>query len=135
MNSNKLSAITNVVRTNATRIACLVLASATLTMVANGAQAGESVDAPRHMVVSFKDLNLSSTEGAAVLYRRIKHAAQEVCGDGDGSRLSRSHLTLTCVNQAVSRAVAQVNNPMLTSLYNVKTGKADKQEPTLARAR
>jgi UrcA family protein len=112
-----------------------MLASAPLAMVANGARAGEPVEAPRHMVVSFTDLNLSSTEGAAVLYGRIKHAAQEVCGDRDGSRLSRSHLTLTCVNQAVSRAVAQVNNPILTGLYNVKTAKADKQEPTLARAR
>jgi UrcA family protein len=125
--------LTNVFRTNAIRVACVILSSAPITMVAVAAQAGESADAPRHMVVSFRDLNLSSTEGIAVLYKRIKRAAQEVCGDWDSTRLSQIQ-SQSCVNDAVSRAIAQVNNPMLTSLYRTKTGKTGKQEPKLAQA-
>jgi UrcA family protein len=100
-----------------------------MTWVATAAQADESLP---HKVVSFKDLNLSSTEGAGAAYRRIKSAANEVCGKGGKFNLSQSHAIQTCIDQAVSRAVAQVNSPTLTSLYNAKSGKADKQTTTLA---
>jgi UrcA family protein len=100
-----------------------------VTWVATTAQAGESLP---HKVVSIKGLNLSSTEGAAVVYGRIKNAANEVCGMYDRFNLSQSHAIQICVNEAVSRAVAQVNSPVLTSLHNAKTGKADKQTTTLA---
>jgi UrcA family protein len=121
--------IRKVFRTNAIGIAWVILASGPMTWVATAAQADESLP---HKVVSFKDLNLSSTEGAGVAYRRIKSAANEVCGERDRFNLSQSHVIQTCIDQAVSRAVAQVNSPMLTSLYNAKSGKADKQTTTLA---
>ena len=123
--------ITKVVRTKAIRIAWVMLASAPIAMVA---QAGESADDPPHKVVSFRDLNLNTAEGAAALYKRIKSAAVEVCGHSDSFDLSRLYVPQTCINEAVSRAVAQVNRPMLTSLYQAKTGKADKQV-TLAQTR
>jgi UrcA family protein len=102
-----------------------------MTWVADAAQADEALP---HKVVSFKDLNLSSTEGAAVLYGRIKRAANEVCGQADRFNLSQSHTIQVCINEAVSRAVSQINSPMLTSLYEAKTGKTDKQTATLAQA-
>jgi len=123
--------ITKVLRTNAIGVAWVILASGPITWVASAAQADEALP---HKVVSFKDLNLSSTEGAAVLYGRIKSAANEVCGKRDRSELSQSRTTQICIKDAVSRAVAQINSPMLTSLYNAKTGKADKQTTTLAQA-
>jgi UrcA family protein len=123
--------ITKVFRTNAMGMAWVILASGPITWVANAAQADEAMP---HKVVSFKDLNLSSTEGAAVLYERIKSASNEVCGKRDRFELWRSRTLQICINDAVSRAVAQVNRPMLTSLYNAKTGKADKQTTTLAQS-
>ena len=123
-----IMSITKVFRTNAIGMALVILA---MTWVANAAHADEAVP---HKVVRFKDLNLNSTEGAAVLYGRIKSAANEVCGNQDRFNLSRAHTIQICINEAVSRAVAQVNSPMLTSLYQVKTGKADKQTATLAQA-
>jgi hypothetical protein len=39
------------------------------------------------------------------------------------------------INDAVSRAVAEINSPVLTSLYQAKTGKSDKQTATLAQTR
>ena len=124
--------ITKVFRTNAMGVAWVILAAGPITWVANAAQADEALP---HKVVSFKDLNLSNTEGAAVLYGRIKSAANEVCGKRDRFELSQSRTIQICINDAVSRAVAQINSPMLTSLYNAKTGKAGKQTTTLAQTR
>jgi UrcA family protein len=124
--------ITKIVRTNAIRMAWVMLASVPVAMVGNAAQAG-GWDDPPHKVVSFKDLNLDTPEGAAVLYRRITSAANEVCGNPDRYDLSQLGLQI-CIKDAVSRAIAEVNRPMLTSLYQAKTGKADKKATTLAQA-
>jgi UrcA family protein len=152
MDSNKLSAVqwrrnhstfnaksvkesvmsnAKIVRTNALRTAWILFTFAPMVMLYNAARADEPVATQR---VSFKDLNLNSPEGAAVLYGRIKRAANEVCGQWDNFDLSQLHAVQTCISGAVSRAVAQVNSPMLTSLYNEKTGKTDKKI-TLAQSR
>jgi len=122
--------ITKIVRTSAFRTACIMFTFAPMVMLYNAARADEPIVTQR---VSFKDLNLNSPEGAAVLYERIKKAAYEVCGHGYD--LSQLHALQSCVSGAVSRAVAQVNRPMLTSLYNEKTGKADKKVISLAQSR
>jgi len=119
----------------ARRIAFVVLAAAPITMLASVAPAHESADAPAHMAVSYADLNLNSDAGIAVLYKRLKYAARQVCGDGDTTSLARGRDTTHCINNAMSEAVARVNSPMLTSLYNAKTGKAESKEATLAQAR
>ena len=129
----RVSSITKVARTNAIWIAWVMLASAPIVMVATGARAGEPAGAVRQKTVSFRDLNLNNPEGAAVLYKRIKSAASEVCGNWDS--LSERPAVMTCIDEAVSRAVAQVDRPMLTSLYEAKTGKADKKVTTLAQTR
>jgi UrcA family protein len=117
------------------RIACVVLAAAPIAMVAGGAQAQESGDAPAHMAVSYADLNLNSDAGIAVLYKRLRHAARQVCGDGDTTSLSRGRDQTNCINNAMSQAVAQVNSPILTSLYEAKTGQPERKQATLAQAR
>jgi UrcA family protein len=84
-------------------------------------------------VVSFKDLNLNTAERVGALYKRIRSAAHEVCADPYRYDLSEFKLR-PCIDDAMSRAIAQVNTPMLTSLYQAKTGKVEKTI-TLARAR
>jgi UrcA family protein len=116
------------------RIACIVLAAAPIAMVAGGAQA-QQADAPAHVAVSYADLNLNSDAGTAVLYRRLRQAARQVCGDFDTTNLARGRITTNCINNAMSQAVAQVNSPMLTSLYAAKTGKPVQRQATLAQAR
>jgi UrcA family protein len=113
---------TEIVRTNAVRMAWIMFTCVPSVMLANAAQADEQVAS---RVVSLRDLNMNSPEGVAVLYARIKKAANEVCGQWD--YLNLSHGAQACINSAVYRAVAQVNSPMLTSLYNEKTGKANKK--------
>jgi UrcA family protein len=124
--------VTKIVRTNALRVAWIMFTFAPMVMLYNAARSAESVATQR---VSFKDLNLNSPEGAAVLYGRIKKAANEVCGHWDNFDLSQLHALQTCIDGAVSRGVAQVNSPMLTSLYNEKTGKAAKRIIRVAQSR
>lgn len=128
MYSNELSV------TKTMRMAWGIVASAAIAWGGgNAAQAGEPDNTVAHKVVSFRDLNLNSPEGVAVLYRRINNAAYEVCGNPDRFDLSELKLQI-CVKDAVSRAVAQVNSPMLTNLYQAKTGKAN-TKIALAQAR
>ncbi len=115
------------------RMAALILAFVPISMLAQAARADDSFDGVRHKVVSFRDLNLETPEGAATLYQRITSAAHEVCDNPMRYDLSGFKLHI-CIKDAVSRAVAQVNRPMLTSLYQAKTGKSDKKATTLAQA-
>lgn len=129
MYSNELSV------TKTLRMAWGIVASAAIAWGGgNAAQAAEPDNAVPHKVVSFRDLNLNTPEGAAVLYQRIKSAAHEVCATPDRYDLSEWKLQ-PCIKDAVSRAIAQVNKPMLTSLYQAKTGNGDKKTTTLAQAR
>jgi UrcA family protein len=100
----------------------------------NAAQAGEPDNTVAHKVVNFRDLNLNSPEGIEVLYKRIKSAAREVCADPLRYDLSEFKLR-PCIDDAMSRAIAEVNSPMLTSLYQAKTGKVEQKTTTLAQAR
>jgi UrcA family protein len=125
--------VSTAVRAYTIRVAWVTLASAGGSMLVDAAQASDAFDTTPHKVVRFKDLNLNSPEGVAVLYKRIKSAAYDVCESPDRYDLSQFK-TEICVRDAMSRAIVQVNNPMLTSLHESKTGKADKKVTTLAQA-
>jgi UrcA family protein len=121
MNSNQASV------TKALRIVWGIVASAVVASGgSNAAQAAEPDNTVAHKVVSFRDLNLNSAEGVEVLYKRIRSAAHDVCADPYRYDLSEFKLR-PCIDDAMSRAIAQVNNPMLTSLYQSKGGKVDKK--------
>ena len=70
----------------------------------------------RSMSVTYRDLNLSTLPGANSLYQRIRGAARVVCGE-PGYDLRSQRLYKDCYTDAVSGAVAAVNNPNLTALY------------------
>jgi UrcA family protein len=121
--------------TKAPRIAWGIVASAAIAWGGgNAAQAGEPDNTVAHKVVSFRDLNLNSPEGVEALYKRIRNAAHEVCADPYRYDLSESKLR-PCIDDAMSRAIAQVDRPLLTSLYQSKGGKVDKKVTTLAQAK
>lgn len=75
-------------------------------------------------VVKFADLNLQTPEGVEALYRRIQHAASKVCWDAQDIHILTDIARRECVEQAVARAVSDVNNRYLTALYTRKTSKA-----------
>jgi UrcA family protein len=78
---------------------------------------------PLKVTVKFGDLDISRPQGAAVLYLRIRAAAQNVCSPFDGSGLSAKMHLDACVKKAVADAVTTVDNPALFAVYSAKTGK------------
>ena len=62
-------------------------------------------------VVRFKDLDLSTAEGAQTLYERIAFAARSVCRDVSATNLRE------CRARAVDDAVRAVGRPLLSSVH------------------
>jgi len=80
------------------------------------------------IAVHFGDLNLDQPGGAAVLYRRIRHAAERVCGDPlpPGSFIP-SPFWRSCVAQAIERSVIAVDRPALTAYYRKHRAASDQK--------
>jgi UrcA family protein len=100
--------------TKTLQIAWGIVASAAIAWGgSNAAQAGEPDNTVAHKMVSFKDLNIQTPEGAKILYHRIRVAAADVCGDSDAIMREAVHM---CVETAIDNAVKKVNAPYLTAL-------------------
>ncbi len=101
---------------NPARIALSVVA---LTAAfAAGARAGELPQ----VHVKYSGLDLDTPAGAATLYQRIRLAADEVCAVSGSRELARIAHEKACADRAIAEAVAAVNNPRVTRLYEVKMG-------------
>ena len=78
--------------------------------------------APPSVRVNFGDLDVSRPQGAAVLYSRIRAAAQKVCSPHEvGGLAAKMHLD-ACINKAISEAVTTVDAPALSGVYRAKVG-------------
>lgn len=77
---------------------------------------------PAQISVQFSDLDLNRMEGAAVLYRRLKHAAETVCSPIEGRSLANTRVFKQCVKSGIDAAVIQVDRPTLTAYYHTLTG-------------
>ena len=69
------------------------------------------------VTVKYADLDVASPSGALVLYERIRAAAQSACNyfwfktDADEAR---------CVHNTIANAVAKVNQPALSAVFDAK---------------
>ena len=104
--------------TNTKNPLCISAAVALLAALTGGAHAD---DAPQ-IHVKYGDLNVNDAAGAAVLYRRIRFAATQVCERPGMLDLAKLQLVEACVARAVAAAVAAVDKPALTAVYQVKMG-------------
>jgi UrcA family protein len=94
----------------------------TLMLNAGAFAAQPEADASMRRAVSFSELDLAHRAGVATLYARIKYAAHDVCKPYFGEwMLEHLASTRACVENAVARAVADVNSPALTSYHQTKT--------------
>ena len=84
-------------------------------LVAFNAHAGDDV---RSETVKFTDLNLNTAAGVEALYGRIHAAARRVCEQPAGELMAAR----SCMTKAESEAIKKVNEPLLTALYQNKTG-------------
>jgi len=116
--------------TRRSRIAAAILGTSMAMFGISQALAGDS---GTPITVSYADLDLSSPQSAAVLYRRIELAAESVCAPLDhGDVLSRQHRQ-SCVTDTVTRAVSSVNSPGLRAVYEAHNGGVPASPPTASR--
>lgn len=76
-------------------------------------------------VVNFADLDLNNSRGVATLYKRIKSAADQVCEPADSVSFDTLTRLRRCKQQAIVKAVEDVNSPALTSLHMATTNLMD----------
>jgi UrcA family protein len=103
------------------------LATVTVLSVASLAisvHADESIAQVPARTVHYSDLNLNTQAGTEVLYKRIRRAAEQVCGDVDSRQLKEAAAARACIEQAVIGSIRAVNNPRLTNTYNAHLGAA-----------
>jgi UrcA family protein len=70
----------------------------------------------RSKTVRFNDLDITKSDGAKVLYSRIRAAARDVCELSAGADPILRVGVKGCMEKAVDKAVKDVNAPMLTNL-------------------
>jgi UrcA family protein len=80
------------------------------------ASSGNLDDLP-FRTVKYADLDLNRDADVAALFSRIKTAAREVCQPVDVVLLNLVRQRYNCSEDAIARAVADVNAPLLTSYF------------------
>ena len=68
------------------------------------------------ITISYSDLDVATTDGASALLRRITYASEDVCRRELG--VNGYFLWRNCVREAIARAVADVDNPLVTARYH-----------------
>jgi UrcA family protein len=69
------------------------------------------------VVVKYSSQSLETDRGVNELYRRIVRAAEKVCPDPSMKNLSALAIAEECRDQAVARAIRQIDNSQLAALY------------------
>jgi UrcA family protein len=103
------------IRVSSFRAVALVLVAGLL-----GSAPALADEGVRSMKVGYGDLDLNTQAGAATLYGRIRSAAKQLCGY-EGSTFTDKAIWNSCFKRSVGDAVAKVNAPQLTALYEGKS--------------
>ncbi len=103
------------------KTALMMVAALTTAGLATGVSASPVYTPPSNPelnaeAVSLGGLDLHSEQGARRVLLRIRVAAEDVCGVPEGS-VWASPRPNPCVIAAVDRAVARLDNPMVTALH------------------
>jgi len=115
----------NLTLNNSKNFVFAAVAAVSLVSVAQFALA-DSVDSRPALTVHYSDLNMNTDAGVATLYNRIRHAAQQVCGEVDPRRLDEAAAAQACVNHAVASSVAAVGNTQLDREFMTRVHAAPK---------
>jgi UrcA family protein len=120
---------------NSKNILFAAAAAVSLASVAQMAQAADVLSERPALTVRYSDLNLDTPTGAAVLYQRIRHAAEQVCGKAESRRLDEIVVVQECMDKAIASSVSAVGNAQLTSQYVARVGSKASKQIVLASAR
>jgi len=92
----------------------------------NAAGAETRFAEPVTKVVNYADLNLNTPAGTQVLYGRLRAAAAVVCKLHEGRTLKGMSRERACFDQAIARAVKQIDSPTVTAYHLARTDKAER---------
>jgi len=76
--------------------------------------------APLQHTVRFGQLDLTRPAAAEQLYRKLVATSKQVCEPVNGAQARQKYEYRACVSEALANAVAEINQPLLTSLYDTK---------------
>ncbi len=99
----------------------LVLGSLAGVMAVGAASAASPDSDVPAIVLKYSEQSLTTDEGVHTLYRRITNAAKQVCPDASKASLSRMRPTEECRNQAIARAIRQIDNSRLAALHAARS--------------
>jgi len=94
-------------------IVCGILGAAFI----GAASAAAVDDDAMHITIRYNPQSLDTESGARALYSRLIQAAAEVCPPSSDSPHWMTRQVRECREQALARAVFQVNNPKLAAIY------------------
>ena len=103
-----------------TLISVLCLAAGLATVQAVPASADQPAPTLYSTTIKLGDVDLAREDGARVALRRIKMASHTVCSRAAGGYshlIATSRSYQTCVRNARSRAVSDLDSPTVTALY------------------
>jgi UrcA family protein len=95
------------------------LLSAFVSSFAATSASADTADAPTQ-IVRFADLDVTQPRDAAILYSRIRTAAEQLCSPLQGSGMgiaTRAAKVDACVRESIAGAVASVGKPALSAVY------------------
>lgn len=84
----------------------------------SGTAFAQSSNTEMSVKINTAHLDTSSKDGAEVLYRKIEHAAEKICGDSSSRLpLGLARKMRACKKEVVEKAVYKSDMPMLTALH------------------
>ncbi len=99
------------------KLALLALGTLTGALCLGAANAQVANGEVPSIVVKYSEQSLATDQGVNELYRRIVRAAAKVCPETSMKNLSAQAKAEACRDQAVARAVRQIDNSQLAALY------------------
>jgi UrcA family protein len=109
--------------TIAKRYALICVATVAAGLAVNQASAAPADEAVKSVVVRYSDLDLTQPQDARKLYSRIQTAARSACGDAESPDLARFARFHNCIDQAVTRAVSEVNVQRVTEIHEAQSSR------------
>jgi UrcA family protein len=95
---------------------CSVAFTSVVCLLGAAQASGAELGGAHSVTVNYRDLNLATIQGATTLYQRLTLAARSVC-DGPETGVHAYQEWKSCYQAAMADAVAKVNSPLLTTLF------------------
>ena len=115
------------IQSNLSALAAFAVVGLIATAQPAAARTSESSDDTASVTVHYADLNLNSEAGAKVMLRRIRNAAEEICGSELSmvEQWSLGRAYPACATPIVDRAVTQLNSPFVTAINSGSHGSSE----------